>query len=108
MKEIEGRSADYNIGGSNRTKIMTAYKENCIQIACYLELFGPLSPKALREKGTGSKTSSILTKNYYGWFERVKRGVYVINEKGKKEVKEYPELIDYYLEQANTAMNDLK
>lgn len=97
MKEIEGRSADYNIGGSNRTKIMTAYKENCIQIACYLEQFGPLSPKALREKGTGEKTSSILTKNYYGWFERVKRGVYVISEKGKEEVKEYPEISDYYL-----------
>lgn len=99
MKEIEGRSADYNVGGSSRTKIMTAYKENCIQIACYLEHFGPLSPKALREKGTGEKTSSILTKNYYGWFERVKRGVYEISEKGKEEVKDYPEITDYYLKQ---------
>ena len=34
LKEIEGRSADYNIGGSNKSKIMTAYKENSIQIAC--------------------------------------------------------------------------
>ncbi len=45
LKEIEDRSADFNVGGSNRTKIMTAYKENCIQIACYLNDFGPLSPK---------------------------------------------------------------
>ncbi|MFT9599401.1 DUF2161 family putative PD-(D/E)XK-type phosphodiesterase, partial [Mesobacillus sp.] len=44
IKEIEGRSADYNIGGSNKTKIMTAYKENCIQIACYLEKLGQMSP----------------------------------------------------------------
>lgn len=99
MKEMEGRSANYNVGGCNRTKIMTAYKENCIQIACYLEHFGSLSPKALKEKGTGSKTSSILTKNYYGWFERVKRGIYVISEKGKEEVNEYQELSDYYLNQ---------
>jgi hypothetical protein len=97
-KEIKGRSADYNIGGSTRTKIMTAYKENCIQIACYLEHFGPLSPKALKELGTGDKTSSILTQNYYGWFERIKRGTYVISEKGKQEVKEYPELLNYYKE----------
>ncbi|WHY83886.1 DUF2161 family putative PD-(D/E)XK-type phosphodiesterase [Neobacillus novalis] len=97
MKEINGRSADFNIGGSNRTKIMTAYKENSIQIACYLEKLGPLSPKALIQKGTGDKTSSILTKNYYGWFERIKRGTYVISEKGKQEVKEYPDLINYYL-----------
>ncbi|MBT2730061.1 hypothetical protein J7E63_24690 [Bacillus sp. ISL-75] len=96
-KEINGRSADYNVGGSNRTKIMTAYKENCIQIACYLENLGPLSPKKLNQLGSGKNTSSVLTKNYYGWFERIKRGIYVITEKGKEEIKEYPELINYYL-----------
>jgi hypothetical protein len=97
MKEINGRSADYNIGGSNRTKIMTAYKENCIQIAYYLRDFGPLSPKVLIQMGSGKNTSSILTKNYYGWFERIKRGTYVISEKGIGEILEYPELINYYL-----------
>jgi hypothetical protein len=101
MSEIEGRSSDFNVGGSSRTKIMTAYKENCIQIACYLEHFGSLSPKALVEMGSGRKTSSILTKNYYGWFERIKRGTYVISEKGKEEVKEYPDLVGYYLEKLN-------
>lgn len=98
LKEINGRSADYNIGGSNRTKIMTAYKENCIQIAAYLNHFGELSPRILKQKGTGDKTSSILTKNFYGWFKRVKRGVYTISEKGINELKEYQELVSYYLE----------
>jgi hypothetical protein len=98
LKEIDGRSADYNVGGSNRTKIITAYRENCIQIASYLEQTGDLSPKLLIQMGTGSKTSSILTKNYYGWFDRVRRGVYVISEKGKQEVKEYPELLQYYID----------
>ncbi|WML26471.1 DUF2161 family putative PD-(D/E)XK-type phosphodiesterase [Neobacillus sp. OS1-33] len=97
LKEINGRSADYNIGGSNRTKIMTAYKENCIQIACYLENLGPLAPRMLIQLGSGKNTSSILTKNYYGWFERIKRGTYVITEKGKEEMKEYSELVTYYL-----------
>jgi hypothetical protein len=97
LKEINGRSADYNVGGSNRTKIMTAYKENCIQMACYLNNLGPLSPKALILMGTGKNTSSILTKNYYGWFERIKRGTYVLSEKGKEDIKEYPELVNYYL-----------
>ncbi|MEH7074628.1 DUF2161 domain-containing phosphodiesterase [Neobacillus drentensis] len=97
LKEINGRSADYNVGGSNRTKIMTAYKENCIQIASYLENLGPLSPRKLIQLGSGKNTSSILTKNYYGWFDRIKRGTYVITEKGIEEIKEYPELVDYYL-----------
>jgi hypothetical protein len=98
LTEIKGRSANFNVGGSNRTKIMTSYKENCIQIACYLEHCGPLSPKLLIEKGTGPKTSSILTKNFYGWFERIKRGTYIISEKGRQEIKEYPDLLDYYFE----------
>jgi len=96
LKEISGRSADFNVGGSNRTKIMTAYKENCIQIACYLNKLGPLSPKHLIQMGTGDKTSSILTKNYYGWFKRIKRGTYVISEKGINEIKDYPKLVSFY------------
>ncbi|MCM3694553.1 DUF2161 domain-containing phosphodiesterase [Neobacillus niacini] len=98
LKEISGRSADFNVGGSNRTKIMTAYKENCIQIACFLDKMGPLSPKALKDLGAGDKIPSILTKNYYGWFDRIKRGTYILNEKGKLEMQEYQELVKYYLE----------
>lgn len=97
IKEIEGRSADYNIGGSSKTKIMTAYKENCIQIACYLEKLGQMSPKALVALGTGNKTPLILQKNYYKWFERVERGIYIITEQGRSELKDYPELVEYYL-----------
>jgi hypothetical protein len=97
LKEINGRSADYNVGGSTRIKIMTAYKENCIQIACYLRHFGPLSPKALIQLGTGDKTSSVLIKNYYGWFERIKRGTYVLTEKGEEEIKEFPDLLNFHL-----------
>lgn len=97
IEEIKGRNADHNIGGSHHTKIMTAYKENCIQIACYLEHFGPLSPKALRQLGTGEKTLSILNKNYYGWFTWIKRGTYTISEIGKQEIQEYPQLVDHYM-----------
>lgn len=96
LKEIRGRHGDYNVGGSNKTKIMTAYKENCIHIACCLQQLGPLSPKALRQLGTGEKTMTILNKNYYGWFERIQRGVYIISEKGNSEIKLYPELVEYY------------
>ena len=96
MKEIEGRSGDFNVGGSRQTEILSAYKENCIYIACCLIRFGPLSPKALREIGTGEKTSSILSQNYYGWFERIQRGIYVISDQGKTELDSYAELVTYY------------
>lgn len=94
--EIKGRNINNNIGGSNQTKIMTAYKESCIQIAtCFLH-YGPLSPKKLRQLGTGDKTLSILSQNHYGWFRRIARGVYDLSELGKKELTKFPEAVHYY------------
>ena len=106
LKEIEGRSADYNTGGNSKSKIMTAYKENCIQIACYLEKEGPMSAKTLRELGTGDKTSSILYNNFYKWFERIQRGVYSLSDQGKLELAEYPALVEYYLERLARKSSD--
>ncbi len=96
IAEINNRHGDFNIGGSTRRKLMTAYKENAIQIACYLKKCGPLSPRQLKNLGTGTKTSSILQKNFYGWFERVTKGLYQITPEGIRSLDSYPELVDYY------------
>jgi len=96
LAEIAGRTGDFNIGGSNKLKIMTAYKETCIHIACCLIEHGPLSPKALREIGTGEKTTRILNMNYDKWFDRIERGVYTISDKGMSELKEHPGMVEYY------------
>lgn len=96
IAEIQGRHGNYNVGGSIRTKIMTAYKENVIHIACCLKKYGQLSPKKLRELGTGKKTLSILNKNFYGWFERVERGIYKLSDRGNEELHNFSELVSYY------------
>jgi hypothetical protein len=106
IEEMKGRNGSYNVGGSSKTKIMTAYKENCIQIASLLERNGPMSPKALRQQGTGEKTLSILSKNYYQWFEKVARGVYTVNDLGKKELKDYPEVVNHFLVAEDSKIND--
>lgn len=96
QREIAGRHGNYNLGGSTGRKLMTAYRENAIHIACCLQKYGPLSPKALRLLGTGPKTASILQKNYYGWFDRVTRGSYRLTGAGEAELGRYPELVAYY------------
>ena len=96
LEEIEGRSGDYNKGGSTGCKLVTAYRENAIFIACCLEKYGPLSPKDLRKLGTGDKTQTILYNNHYGWFDRVKVGVYALKPSAKAQMKEFKELLDLY------------
>jgi hypothetical protein len=92
LREIAGRSGDYTPGGSTRVPILTAYREQCLRVACGLDLFGPLSPAELRSLGTGTKTLSILSGNFYEWFERVERGVYALRGDGREALGQYPEL----------------
>lgn len=106
IAEIEGRHGDYNSGGSCRKKLMTAYRESAVHIACCLKILGPLSPKVLRALGTSEKkTRDILADNHYGWFERVKKGLYVLLQKGREELEAYPELVRYYEEDINKKLD---
>ncbi len=96
LREIDGRSGEYNVGGSTGTRLMTAYRESAIMIACALKRRSPLSPKQLREVGTGKKTQSILQNNHYGWFERVDRGLYALTAAGRAALEEYPKIARHF------------
>lgn len=93
ISEIDRRSGDHNTGGSTRTPLVTAYRENAILIACALQAAGPTTPRALRAMGTGEKTLAILTQNHYGWFQRVQRGVYSLTDRGRSDLDNYPKLV---------------
>ena len=81
---------------------MTAYRESAIFIACCLKSFGPMSPKKLKELGTDpKKTPTILMDNYYGWFERIQKGIYIITESGMRALEEYQELAQFYYDKLN-------
>jgi hypothetical protein len=43
--------------------------------------------------GGSEKAASILRENYYGWFERVERGIYRLHEAGGNALAEYEELV---------------
>lgn len=96
IREAKSRSSDYNTGGTHGTKLVTAYRENAVHVACCLERFGEMSPKSLRRFGTGDKTLSILYDNPYGWFERVNRGVYRLTASGHEALVTFAPLADFY------------
>ncbi len=93
LQEVAGRSGDRNQGGSSRRGIVTAYREQAVFIACCLDKHGPLSPEQLRELGAGPKTPSILRRNVYGWFERVRVGEYALREEGREALAAYVDLV---------------
>ncbi len=99
LREARGRSLDCNTGGSRGVKLVTAYRESALYIACCLERFGPLSTRQLRERGAAPrKTAPILQRNVYGWFERIAQGHYGLSTAGREELDAaaYAELVAYY------------
>ena len=95
--ELENRQVDGNVGGMTRRKIMTAFREKSIRLACMLEREGQISTASLRERGLEDYIG-ILVKNYDKWFKRVEKGVYALSEKGQEalENEDYAKAVAFY------------
>ncbi len=102
LREINSRYSEFHKGGIPTSKErITAYKQEALRIAFFLNQssFEPLSPGELKKKGTNpEKTQQILSRNVYGWFDRIERGKYVLNPAGKEAFsryqKDYPDLLE--------------
>lgn len=98
IREIDGRYAELNIAGSPSTvEKLNSYRQSALYIAHSLKTHGPRSPKELREIGTGTKTQRILSDNVYGWFDRVSRGVYAVNDSGVQSLDRYRSALKHIL-----------
>lgn len=91
--EFMNRSGDYNVGGSSQAKIVTAYRELALQCAFLIQEHEQLSPLQLRNLTGKQKVADILQKNYYGWFDRVQRGIYQLTPAGKQALHTYEHII---------------
>lgn len=97
LREFTRRSGDFNVGGSTRRPLVTAYREEALRIAYYLQVHGPSRVKAIREATASEKAGPILQRNYYGWFVRVSHGVYDLTPVGQKAIETYRDVIDSVL-----------
>ncbi|TPP10264.1 DUF2161 domain-containing phosphodiesterase [Rhizobium glycinendophyticum] len=79
MREHQKRKGDPAVGGSTRTPLMTAYRQQALGCASLLAS-GPLKVRDIR--ATVPEAAKILQGNVYGWFERVERGVYGLTAAG--------------------------
>jgi len=88
VREHERRKGDPAIGGSTRTPVMTAYRQQALACAAAL-VDGPLRPRDL--KGQIPDAPKILLQNVYGWFVNVTRGIYTLTDAGRAALKRWPE-----------------
>ncbi|WFU90136.1 DUF2161 domain-containing phosphodiesterase (plasmid) [Rhizobium sp. CC1099] len=88
MREHQERRGDPALGGSTRTPVMTAYRQQALGCAAALAS-GPLRVRDIR-RGV-PEAGKILLSNVYGWFERLDRGVYGLTDDGREALKRWPQ-----------------
>lgn len=93
IREIEGRTGDYNIGGSSGRPLVTAYRESALRIAQFIGSDETRLGDIVKATGV-EKAPQILQKNYYRWFERVKRGIYRLTPDGYEALSKYKDIIN--------------
>jgi hypothetical protein len=85
LGEHARRVGDPNRGGSStRVPMMTAYRQEALRCAELLASNGPMKLAALRLAADAPRAATILQQDVYGWFERVKRGVYTVSPAGRR------------------------
>lgn len=86
MREHQKRRGDPAVGGSTRTPLMTAYRQQALGCAAMLAS-GPLKVRDVR--ASVPEAGKILQANVYGWFERVARGVYGLTPAGLEALERW-------------------
>ena len=92
LGEIAGRSGDYNVGGSKGRPLVTAYREQALIIAKHIGS-GQQRPRDLVVITGNANAPAILQKNYYGWFQRVDRGLYQLSASGHEALILYADVL---------------
>jgi hypothetical protein len=83
LREFARRTGDPNTGGSTRSGLVTAYRQDAVRCAAHLARSGP-SRGAEVAKQTGVETATrMLAVNHYGWFCRIDRGIYDLTDAGR-------------------------
>lgn len=90
LGEFEKRVGDPNLGGSDMQKsVITAYRQSAVAIASLLERQGPTKASDVAHQTNESKARDILYRDFYGWFDKVSRGVYKLSPRGEREIKNW-------------------
>ena len=85
LGEHRRRVGDPNLGGSAmRGPLMTAYRQEALRCAALMASKGPMKLAVLRTEADAPRAAAIMQADFYGWFERVGRGVYALSPAGRR------------------------
>jgi hypothetical protein len=93
LREFERRVGDPNQGGSNKRPIVTAYRQDALRCAAFLDRAGPTKASVLKTETGVENAARILQQDHYGWFQRVERGIYELTPNGKRGLDTFADVV---------------
>lgn len=93
LQEFSRRVGDPNSGGATRRGLMTAYRQDALRCLQLLSGRGPTKAAEVAAQTGVARARRLMSDDHYGWFERVRRGVYALSPKGEAAVVQYAEAI---------------
>ena len=93
LKEFETRVGDANVGGSTRRPVVTAYRQDALRCAKFLQARDFALLAEIREQADVDRAAGILQRDVYGWFQRVNRGTYCLSHKGRTALSDFSEVV---------------
>lgn len=82
LREFAARRGDPAQGGATRGGQVTAYRQDARIVAAHLAHVGPCKGSVARDATGVARATAILRDNHYGWFVRIRVGIYALSEAG--------------------------
>jgi hypothetical protein len=89
LLEFSRRVGDPNPGGATRKGLVTAYRQDALRCLSFLQANGPTKASEISHHASVEKARQIMADDHYGWFERVRIGVYALTPQGEQAVLDY-------------------
>ncbi len=94
LKEFAERVGDPNTGGATRKGLVTAYRQNALGCAVVLHKEGATKAAEVARVSGVENATRLMSDNHYGWFDRVRIGIYALSPKGREAIVEYSSEIE--------------
>ena len=89
LGEHARRAGDPNRGGTSRTPLVTAYRQEALRCALLIRDGGMKKLTALRETGLVPNAARILQRDVYGWFRRLERSTYGLTDRAAHDLERF-------------------
>lgn len=91
LREFARLVGDPNTGGSTRTRLVTAYRQDALKCLHCLNENGPTKAAHVASQASVTNARRLMSDNHYGWFERVETGIYALSPNGTRALADYAE-----------------